>query len=68
MLCRHISELYAIKSLKTRNDCQIQVIFTGGYFPISYMRNDTVNNLNESFSIISFADRKYLATQALMTL
>jgi hypothetical protein len=38
----------------------MQVIFTGGYFPVSYMRNDTVNNLIESFAIISMADSKTL--------
>jgi hypothetical protein len=45
----------------------MQIIFTGGYFPIAYMRNDTVNNINESFSIISFADSKQIATQISMT-
>lgn len=32
------------------------VIFTGGYFPLAFMRNDTTNNLIESFAIISMAD------------
>lgn len=42
------------------------VIFTGGFLPISYMRNDTVNNIIECFSIISLAESTHLHTETSM--
>ena len=40
-----------------------KVILTGGYFPFSFMYNDNINNLIESFAIVSHADSKHPLTR-----
>lgn len=36
----------------------MQIIVTGGFFPITYMRNDIISSLISSFSIVGAAESK----------
>lgn len=52
-------ELYVLESIQTGTHLTMKVIVTGGFFPITYMRNDIVQNLIESFAVISLAESKF---------